>query len=310
MRTREKVIIAAVILPLAAFTAFAVGLAYYMTRPPRELPGIPQAVVEQRFRDETTFATARDVQTKVPPVALEEIVSETTGLGGTELHTAEGRRAICVRLFRGAGFDPVVTEDGDVLVYKQGRTVDYVAVGAHYDKVDGPSEGILDNMLGCILVSNIAKALRDEPTNYTYLFLAYGNEETGRRIGSAIRGYESGRRERPTYIIEIDYVGDKDAELGGRWMSPIDGRFLQTGIKINTIPMPDPRKIHTEKDNLSNVHFGRAYLAYKTVISLIEGIERGEGLKPPDTVNFWRKENPLFGCKPAVSQPTPSKPIL
>jgi hypothetical protein len=160
-------------------------------------------------------------------------------------------------------------------------------------------------MLGCILVSNIAKALKEEPTNYTYVFLTYGNEETGRKIGSAIRGPGSDRRRRPTHVIEVDYVGDNGAELGGRWMSPAAGRFLRTGIKITTYPMPDPPKIHTERDNLSNVDFERAYLAYKTAISLVEGIERGEGLKPPDTVNFWRKESPLLGERPAVPQPKP-----
>ncbi|MCL5281493.1 MAG: M28 family peptidase [Planctomycetes bacterium] len=305
MRTREKIIVAVVVLPLAVFTAFTVGVAYYITRPPRVFPGIPQAVLEQKIRDEHTLATASDVQTKVPPAALEEIVSETRGLAGTELHTAEGRRAICIRLFRGAGFEPVVTGEGDVLAIKQGLTTDYVAVGAHYDKVGGSSEGILDNLLGCVLVSKVAKALKEESTNYTYAFLAYGDEEIGRKIGTATSGYRSGHGQRPTYVVEIDYVGDKDAELGGRWISPRAGRFLRTGIKIVTYPMPDPWKIHTERDNVSNVDFGRAYLAYKTVISLIEGIEGGAGLKPPDTVNFWRKDKPLLGPRPAVSQPVP-----
>ena len=39
-------------------------------------------------------------------------------------------------------------------------------------------------------------------------------------------------------------------------------------------------------------------LAYKTVISLIEGIERGDGLKLPDTVHCWRKNDPLPGLEP------------
>ncbi len=305
MRTRDKIIVAVIVLPLAAFTAFTVGVAHYITRPPRVLPGVSQAVLEQKFRDETTFATASDIQTKVPPVAWEEIVSEARGWAGTELHTAEGRRAICIRLFRDAGFEPIVTEEGDLLATKQGLTTDYVVVGAHYDKIEGPSEGILDNLLDCVLISKLAKAFKDEPTNYTYVFLAFDKEETGRRIGAATSGYRSSRRQRPSYMIQIDYVGDKDGELGGKWLSPVARGFLRTGIEITTYPMPEPRKIHTEGDNVSNVDFGRAYLAYKTVISLIEGIEGGAGLKPPDTVNFLRKDKPLFGQRPAVSQPTP-----
>jgi hypothetical protein len=150
-------------------------------------------------------------------------------------------------------------------------------------------------MLGCILISNVAEALRDESTNFTYIFLTYGDEETGRKIGAATSSYRAGSGQRPTYVIEIDYVGDKNAELGGRWLSPTGGRFFKTGIKITTYPMPEPLTFHTERDNLGNVDFNKAYLAYKTVISLIEEIETGDGLNPPDTVNFWRKDKPLFG---------------
>lgn len=286
-----RITVAAAVLLLAAFTVYVVRVAYY---PPKPV-SVPHAAVQQRLRRETTFATESDIETRIQPIALEEIISETANFSQIEINTNKNRRSFCIGLFKRAGYDPVVTDSGDVLAIKQGLMPAYVAVGAHYDKVDGPSQGILDNMLGCILISTIAEAINDEPTNYTYLFFAYGNEEIGRKIGSATSGYRPGRDQRPTYVIEIDYVGDKSAELGGRWLSPIGGRFLKTGIKITTYPMPDPPTIHTERDNISNVDFDRAYLAYKTVISLIEGIEKGDGLIPPDTVNFWRKDQPLFG---------------
>lgn len=294
MRRWEKVIVATLIVPLAAFTIYVVGVSYYISKP-KKPTFIPDSVVQERRRRETTFATENDIETRIQLIGLKEIVSETTDFSQTEINTNENRRFFCIGLFKKAGYDPIMTDSGDVLAIKEGLTSNYVAVGAHYDKIDGPSEGILDNMLGCILVSNIAEALKDEPTNFTYLFLTYGNEEIGRKIGSATSGYRPGPDQKPTYVIEIDYVGDNSAELGGRWLSPIGGRFLKTGIKINTYPMPDQPIIHTEKDNFSNVDFDKAYLAYKTVISLIEGIEKGDGLNPPNTVNFWRKEKPLFG---------------
>ncbi len=294
MRRREKVVVATLIVPLAAFTIYVVGVSYYISKP--KIPTfIPYSVVQERLRRETTFATENDIETRIQLIGLKEIVSETTKFSQIEINTNENRRSFCIELFREAGYEPVVTDSGDVLAIQQGLTSDYVAVGAHYDKVEGPSQGILDNMLGCILISNVAEALRDESTNFTYIFLTYGDEETGRKIGSATSGYRPGHDQRPTYVIEIDYVGDNSAELGGRWLSPIGGRFLKTGIKITTYPMPDQPIIHTEKDNVSNVDFNKAYLAYKTVISLIEGIEKGDGLNPPNTVNFWRKEKPLFG---------------
>jgi hypothetical protein len=293
MKRCEKVIAATVIVPLAAFTIFVVGVAYYHSKPQKPA-FIPDAVVQEKHRRETTFATENDIDTIIQPAPLEEIVSETTNFSQFETNTDESRRSVCIGLFKEAGYDPTTTNKS-VYVVKKGHSSEYVAIGAHYDKVEGPSQGILDNMLGCILVTDIAEVLKDEPTKFTYLFLTYGDEEQGRKIGAATSVYRSDSGLRPTYVIEIDYVGDKGAGLGGRWLSPIGGRFLKTGIKITTYPMPKSPTIHTERDDVSNVDFNRAYLAYKTVISLIEGIEKGDGLNPPNTVNFWRRDKPLFG---------------
>jgi hypothetical protein len=289
MRKGEKILLVVVIVPIAAFAIYTVIIAYHIPNP----KVIPDAIVQKQFRRETTFAAKGDIQTKVNPVSLDEIISETMDFNQVDVNTNEGRRTFCVDLFREAGYEPVTTESGDVLVIKQGLVSDYVAVGAHYDKAEGPTRGILDNMLGCILISDIAEAFRNESTNFTYLFLTYTNEEPGRKIGSAT--YNSGLNGRPVYVIEIDYVGDKNADLGGRWLEPIGGRFQKTGIKITTYPMPDPPSIHTERDNITNVDFDKAYLSYKTVISMIEGIEDSNELIPPDTVNFWRKDKPLSG---------------
>lgn len=293
MKKGEKILLAVVIVPLAAFTIYAVIIAYHFYDP--KVKVIPYAVVQEQFRKETAFATKNDIQTKINPVTLEEIVSETMDFNQLDINTNETRKTFCVDLFREAGYEPVTTKFGDVLAIKQGLTSDYIAVGAHYDRVEGPTQGILDNMLGCILISDIAEVFRDESTNYTYLFLTYTNEELGRKIGSAI--YNSGLSGKPVYVIEIDYVGDKNAELGGRWIGsgPMGGRFQKTGIKITTFPMPEPPTMHTERDNISNVDFENSFLAYKTVISMIEGIEDSNELVPPDTVNFWRKDRPLFG---------------
>lgn len=244
-----------------------------------------------------TPPTTQDVSISTQPVSLREIISETTKFSGLETNTEEDRKLFCIGLFKEAGYNPVITNFGDVLAIREGRSSNYVAVGAHYDKVDGPSKGILDNMLGCVVISNIAEVFRDEPTDFTYLFLCYTDEEVGKKIGTATSGYRSGQKGRPTYVIEVDYIGDKRSDLGGRYLSPIGGRYLKAGIKITTYPMPEPPTIHTERDNITNVDFDKAYLAYQTVIALIEGIEKGEGLRPPDTVHFWRKNKPLPGLE-------------
>ena len=153
------------------------------------------------------------------------------------------------------------------------------------------------NMLGCILVANIAKVFKDHPTNYTYVFLYYGDEEAGAKIGAATSYYKAGMGNGPDYVIEIDYVGDKNHDLAGRYMSPPEGRFKKIGIKLATHVWPSESVIHTAQDKIENVDFDRAYLAYKTVISMVEEFEKTGELKPPDTVDFSKKTSPLWGTE-------------
>ena len=159
MKRWEKVIATTVIVLISVFAAYVVGVLVVTNYSKhKKLILIPDAVVQERHRRETTFATENDIDTRIQIVELEEIVSETTKFNQIKFNTNENRRSFCIELFREAGYEPVVTNSGDVLAIQQGITSDYVAVGAHYDKVEGPSQGILDNMLGCILISNVAEA--------------------------------------------------------------------------------------------------------------------------------------------------------
>jgi hypothetical protein len=295
MKRWEKIIVSSVVVPLAAFTIYAAIVSYNISRPKKHVY-ISDSEAQKSFNYRTTFATKKDIDTTIQLIPLEKIVTEITNFSQININTDETRKAFCVDLLREAGYAPVITDD-TIYTVKEGTLSDYVVIGAHYDKEPGPSKGILDNMLGCVLVSNIAKVLKDELTNFTYLFLFYGDEENGRKIGSATSIYRSGNDGKPSYVIEIDYVGDKHGSLGGRYSSQESARYLKRGIKINTWPMPKQRTIHTERDNITNVDFHKAYLAYKTVISLIEGIEKGEGLNPPDTVNFLGKDRPIKGAQ-------------
>lgn len=84
MRRREKVIVATLIVPLAAFTIYVVGVSYYISKP--KIPTfIPYSVVQERLRRETTFATENDIETRIQLIGLKEIVSETTKFSQTHL---------------------------------------------------------------------------------------------------------------------------------------------------------------------------------------------------------------------------------
>jgi len=169
MKRNEKILIVFIIVPLAVLTIYTVIVAYPIRIFNPKI--ISDAELKEQFRRETTFAVKDDIQTRIRPVALEEIISETEDFNQIDINTNETRRTFCVELFCEAGYEPVTTESGDVLAVKQGVKSDYIVVGAHYAEVDGPAQGILDNMLGCILISNIAEAYKNESTNFTYLFL-------------------------------------------------------------------------------------------------------------------------------------------
>ena len=288
---KSRTIIIVLLIVSIIFTFMVVISIYFFN----QSETISDLVVQEKLRNEVTSADINDVHIKIKPIALEEIISEVGDFNRIEINNNETRKSFCENLFRQAGYEPLISDSGDVLAVKQGHSNDYIAIGAHYDKVEGPTKGLLDNMLGCILISDIAKVYKDENTNYTYLFITYTDEENGRKIGAATSDYRTGKDGRPLYVIEIDYIGDKNGGLGGRWLSPVGGRFQKTGIKITTYPMPEIQTIHTERDNVRNIDFYKAYLAYKTVISLIERIEDGNDLSPPDTVNFWQKDHPLYG---------------
>ncbi len=257
---------------------------------------VPLEELQKRRDAETTRAQAADVTLNVAPVPIEEIQKQLQECATAPENTTSARMQHCAVMIKTAGYEPMMlggpADQGDVFAIKRGRRTEYVVIGAHYDKADPPSQGILDNMLGCVLVADVAQAFRDHAAEYTYVFVFYGREEQGRTIPPRNPEPNSHPEARPEFIIEVDYVGDKRGGLGGRYLAPVL-RYRQSGIKLTSNPSPNnPPTIHTERDTLESVDFPQAYLAYKTMLWLVEGIEAGRGLQPPPTVNFWRKDAP------------------
>ena len=188
MKTRRKIIIIFALLLLFAFSIYLFIVVYYLPN-----HQIPMDVVQENQKKETTFASKNDIQTKLLPIALKAIISEVEDFNQIEINNNEKRKSFCEYLFIQAGYEPLTSDTGDVFALKKGLSNKYIAVGAHYDKVDGPSDGLLDNMLGSILVSDIAEVYKDEKTYYSYLFITYTNEENGRKIGSAISDCRTGK---------------------------------------------------------------------------------------------------------------------
>lgn len=95
------------------------------------------------------------------------------------------REKYIVELFKLAGARPdeIVLQDigrgrHNIMVVKKGRTDRVIVVGGHHDKVS-EGAGSIDNGTGSTMVANLYQALRDQDTDATIVFVAFGREEEG-----------------------------------------------------------------------------------------------------------------------------------
>jgi Zn-dependent M28 family amino/carboxypeptidase len=63
-------------------------------------------------------------------------------------------------------------------VTKKGKTDRVIVIGGHHDKVR-EGAGSIDNGTGSTMVANLYQALRDQDTDATIVFIAFGREEEG-----------------------------------------------------------------------------------------------------------------------------------
>lgn len=98
------------------------------------------------------------------------------------LSNAEREEAV-LALFRSVGAEPTATAlsglgQRNIVAVKAGRTGRLLVVGGHHDKVRQGS-GTIDNWTGATMVVNLYEALRDVPTEHTFVFATLGGEESG-----------------------------------------------------------------------------------------------------------------------------------
>ncbi|EKN70852.1 glutaminyl-peptide cyclotransferase [Neobacillus bataviensis LMG 21833] len=72
------------------------------------------------------------------------------------------------------------TESSNVIAYKPGKSNKQIIVGAHYDSVS-LGRGVDDNASGVGILLEVAEVLKNIPTPYSIVFIAFGAEETGLR---------------------------------------------------------------------------------------------------------------------------------
>ncbi|MDH3529975.1 MAG: M28 family metallopeptidase [Acidobacteriota bacterium] len=98
-------------------------------------------------------------------------------------------------------------EVSNVVAEISGKTQETLIVGAHYDKTDAGC-GVIDNWTGVVMLSHLAKELRNRNTEKSYTFVAFGGEERDLQGSKAMaEAIANGAREKPCAMINLDSFG-------------------------------------------------------------------------------------------------------
>ncbi len=98
----------------------------------------------------------------------------------------------------------------NLVVLKPGESAARIVIGAHYDSVQS-GRGAFDNASGVGLLLELARALRDTPTPYTLVFVAFGAEEAGEKGSRHFVAAMSARDRADTLLmIDLDSVAAGD----------------------------------------------------------------------------------------------------
>ena len=92
------------------------------------------------------------------------------------------RQATIEKLFRDAGCpveeQPVDKKSANVVCKLPGSTSSTVVVGAHFDFAD-EGKGIVDNWSGAAMLASLYQAVKSNPRQHTFVFVAFAKEEQG-----------------------------------------------------------------------------------------------------------------------------------
>jgi alkaline phosphatase isozyme conversion protein len=138
--------------------------------------GRPSAAVSSSPHGGVAYATA-----KVLARSVGKRPADTWG----EIHARE----FITGAFQQFGYFPLLDEfivtaggsrvhSANIIALKEGDTAKRLVVGAHYDSV-AVGEGYTDNATGIGLLLEVAGRIKNMPTPYTVVFVAFGAEENG-----------------------------------------------------------------------------------------------------------------------------------
>lgn len=187
----------------------------------------------------------------------------------------------------------------NLVVVLKGKTDEKVIIGAHYDKALVGC-GVLDNWTGIVVMANVYRTMREAETEKTYVFVAFGKEETG-LVGSREMARAIPREKRGEYcaMVNFDSLGhnyprimtnisdekltDLAKETADETKLPFtkaplanansdSDSFRRNGIPAITIHgMNGDWKgfLHSSNDKIENVNMKAVYVAYRYGLNYI-----------------------------------------
>lgn len=193
----------------------------------------------------------------------------------------------------------------NLVVTKRGKSDEIVVIGAHYDKTSDGC-GAIDNWTGIVIIANLYKTFKNFATEKTYLFVAFGQEETG-LVGSSQMAKAIPKEERGKYcsMINFDSFGfnypqildnasdskmTKAAkELGRQAKISVESASLAGAADADSTSFLDKdipaitfhglsnnwrEYLHGSKDKLENVNAQSVYVGYQFGLSFLAQVDQ------------------------------------
>jgi hypothetical protein len=181
--------------------------------------GRPSAAVTSSPYGGVAYATAKVLATSVG-----KRPADTWG----EIHARE----FITSAFQQYGYFPLLDEfivttggrrihSANIIALKEGDSAKRLVVGAHYDSV-AVGEGYTDNATGIGLLLEAAGRIKNVPTPYTVVFVAFGAEEDG-SLGAEdyVRGMSEVERRATIGMIDLDApAGGDELSVASRFGGP------------------------------------------------------------------------------------------
>jgi putative aminopeptidase FrvX len=241
-------------------------------------------------------SAARDLRFSLVPRA--DVEARLGEYGGAN----RDRQATLKRLFDDAGCGEHLAEQRvrsrppNLICVLPGSSDRLIIVGAHFDKVS-EGDGVADNWSGASLLPSLYQAIKAEPRQHTYLFIAFTDEELG-LIGSSFYARHMTREEvsATDAMVNMDTLGLTSTEVwashsnlelvrallyvGQLINSPVTGMnfeavgstdsesFARKKIRRITIHSLTQKNhnagiLHSRKDKLSVIHLDEYYETYR-----------------------------------------------